>query len=761
MISKMTEVFDMPRSLLAIIRTEWPWWVAGGIFSFVLASVLMTGWPDGIWPELSFPYTYQGDGLSHSWLALRAIEGWIFDNPRSGYPFGSNFLDYPGSDSGNLLVLKLLGLLTGEYHSALNLFFLTSFFASFTTAFCTLRALNLSKALAVAAALLFTFLPFHFQRLGHLFYLWYFVTPIFFYLGFLIYHNKGFSGPGSLGVARIFLIIVAFFFLASFGVYYALFGVLVLATSAIAVFFRTTRAATLFLPFAAIAAIVFGVIINVAPNVVNRHINGGNPEVAVRSPAEAEVYGLKFMQLLLPRLGHRDEHLASLTDRYSKTYPLINENSTASLGLVGAAGFVGAFLLLVAGMAERRLDSRLSLFALFVLVLFLFGTIGGLGTVFSSIISSSIRGWNRISVFIAFGSIAIFFLALHIFVFRYFSESRAKVLTVIAALFFSFIGLYDQTVSACTTCNEQTKMAFERDREFVAAIERALPRGSAVYQLPYMPFPEVAPLNRLHTYDLSVGFLHSKELRWSYAGMKGRQGDLFYRALAQEPIEKQLDAIRRLGFAGIYIDRRGFEDNADLLIERLTLLLGNAPLLKRTDGEIVFFQLDVPQRVDLNGLSAIEIMRRAGYVIDRYGPRHSAKFSEGVDFTRLTWPEFIKDVQGVSGPEPWGRWSDARLDYGARFDFFSPLPTRFTLHLSARPFGRNGEQEILVKVGDQTHRVTLRTGDPEIRLPIVLTSDRVDSIEFIPQEPVSPKELGINDDVRKLGIGFVRMHFEE
>lgn len=758
---KMTVVFDRPRSLLAIIRTEWPWWVAGGAFCFVLASVLMTGWPNGIRPELSFPYTYQGDGLSHSWLALRAIEGWIFDNPRSGYPFGSNFLDYPGSDSGNLLVLKLLGLLTGEYHSALNLFFLTSFFASFTTAFCTLRTVSLSKALAAAAALLFTFLPFHFQRLGHLFYLWYFVTPIFFYLCFLTYYNKGFSGIRDLGVARFFLILSSFFFLASFGVYYALFGVLVLATSAIAVFFKTTRAATLFLPFAAIAGIVLGVLINVAPNVVNKHINGVNSEVAIRSPAEAEIYGLKLMQLLLPRLGHRDEHLASLTDRYSKTYPLINENSTSSLGLVGAAGFMGAFLLLLAGMAERRLDSRLSLLALLVFVLFLFGTIGGLGAAFSSIISSSIRGWNRISVFISFGSIAIFFFALQIFVSRYFSESRAKVFTVIAALFFSFIGLYDQTVSACMTCNEQTKMAFERDREFVAAIERALPPGSAIYQLPYMPFPEVAPLNRLHTYDLAVGFLHSKELRWSYAGMKGRQGDLFYRALAQEPIEKQLDVIRQLGFAGIYIDRRGFEDNADLLIERLTLLLGNPPSLARTDGEIVFFRLDAPQRVDLNGLSAVEIMRRAGYVIDRHGPRHSAKFSEGVDFTRLTWPEFIKDVQGVSGPEPWGRWSDARLDYGARFDFFSPLPTRFTLHLSARPFGRNGEQEILVKVGDQTHRVTLRTGDPEIRLPIVLTSDRVDSIEFIPQEPVSPKELGINDDVRKLGIGFVRMHFEE
>lgn len=749
------------RSFFEVFRSEWCWWLFGGVFSFILASILMSGWPAGILPNLSYPYTYQGDGLSHSWLTLRAIEGWVFENPRSGYPFGSNFLDYPGSDSGNLLILKVIGLLAGEYYYALNLFFLLSFSAVFVASFCTLRALDLSKVLAASAALLFAFLPFHFQRIGHLFYLWYFVVPIFFYLSFLFFYKASEFGFKSLGLRLYFLFFAALVCLASFGVYYALFGTVLLASSAVLAYAKTGRIASTFLPLATIGGLILGVLLNVAPNVINKKINGPNSEVAVRSPAEAEVYGLKLMQLVLPRLGHRDPRLASLSDLYSKHYPLINENSTASLGLVGAAGFMGSFLLLLAGMSGRKLDSRLAVLAVLMLVLFLFGTIGGFGSLFSAIISSSIRGWNRISVFIAFGAIAIFFIALQIFISRYFSPQRAKIVFVASALVFGGVGLYDQTVPACMPCNEQTKIAFNNEKHFVADIEKTLPVGSAVYQLPYMPFPEVAPLYRLHTYDLSVGFLHSKDLRWSYAGMKGREGDLFYRALAQEPIEKQLEVVRRMGFAGIYIDRRGFEDNADVLINRLSVLLGDKPLLTRADGQVVFFRLTSPSDVDLSGLNSSEIMKKAGYVVDKLGPRHPASLSDGIDFTRRTWPEFVRDVQGISGPEPWGRWSDASLAQGVRFDFFSPLPVRFTLVLSAQPFSRNGEQAIVVKVGDQTHRLTLRPGQQEVRLPIVLNSDQVDSIEFMAQDPVSPQELGLSGDTRKLGIGFIRLRFEE
>lgn len=757
MSNTMMEVFDRPRSILNIIRTEWQWWVTGGIFSFVLASILMTGWPSGLWPELTFPYTYAGDGISHSWITLRAIEGWIFDNPRSGYPFGSNFLDYPGSDSGNLLILKLLGLLTGEYHSALNLFFLGSFFASFTSAFCMLRTINLSKVLSVSAALLFTFLPFHFQRLGHLFYTWYFIVPIFFYLAFLIYQDKGLPKTSTLSIARIFLIIAAALLLASFGVYYALFGIIVLATSMAAVLIKTMQPKSLVLPLILIFGIILGVLFNVAPNLLNRHVNGFNSEVAVRSPAEAEIYGLKLMQLILPRTGHRDEHLASITDSYNKNYPLVNENTTASLGLVGAVGFMGAFLLVLAGMTQRKLDTRLSLLSLLIIVLFLFGTIGGFGAVFSLTVSPSIRGWNRISVFIAFASIAIFFIVFQIFLSRHSPAKGVKIVTVFAAIIIGFFGLYDQTISACTTCNTQTKIAFEHDRNFITSIEQSLPPGSAIYQLPYIPFPEHAPLHRLDNYSLLTGFLHSRELRWSSGGMKGRQGDIFYRELSQEPIEEQLKVIRKLGFSGIFIDRRGFNDNADQLIKQLTFLLGNGPLLKREDEEVVFFRLLPVHESDFSDLSAHEIMKTAGYVVDNNGTRYSSSLSEGIDFKRRTWPDFIKNVQGISGPEHWGRWSDARLGRSVRFDFFSPLPSNFTLQLDAIQFSKDGKQDVLIKIGGQSHRVSIDGELSTINVPVLLSDDKVDSIEFISMHPVSPRELGISADERLLGIGFISM----
>ena len=125
-------------SISKVFLNTWKWWLIGALICFELASVLMSGWPKGLLPDLKFPYIYKGDGLSHAWMAQRAIEGWIFENPRSGYPFGSNFMDYPGSDSGNLLIIKLLGLVTTDYHSALNLFFLLSFPTTFIASFCVL-----------------------------------------------------------------------------------------------------------------------------------------------------------------------------------------------------------------------------------------------------------------------------------------------------------------------------------------------------------------------------------------------------------------------------------------------------------------------------------------------------------------------------------------------------------------------------------------------------------------------------------------------
>lgn len=759
----MSDIKQKPSHFLAtttgtIRGAEWLYWCGGALLAFTVACFLMSG---GGLPILSTPFSYAGDGLFHSWMAQRVIEGWLFDNPRSGYPFGSVFLDYPGSDFASHLLLKVLGAAGGGFPAAMNLYFLLGFPVTLVVSYLVLRRLGLSVALALAGAFIFDFLPFHFLRLGHLFYTWYFVVPVFFYLGFCCFNSAGVAEPTPRpSVGKLALLIVGLIAVASFGVYNALFGIIVLAVAGIA----GAMAHKSFRPlwWAAICGVIVtvGVLLNVLPNIVYRDIHGANPEVAQRSPAEAEIYGLKLTQLIIPRLGHRSERLADITSKYNRGTPLSNENVTATLGMIGAAGLLVLFTALVVRVADGRSDDRLSLLALLVLVLFLFGTVGGFGSLFANIVSPAIRGWNRISVFIGFAAIAGFLILLQAIVQNYFNPQRGRIVLAIVAAMLAVLAFYDQTTPACPSCNEQTQRDFENDRAFVQAIEGQLAPGAAVYQLPYMPFPEAPTLHKLPEYGLTVGFLHSKALHWSHGGMKGRSGDLFFRSLAQEPIERQIEVIRKLGFSGIYIDRRGYSDKGEEIVAQLTAALGYGPTVEHAAHKLVFFPLRESAQVQLEGLSADEIMRKAGYFADRLGKRYPASLAEGIDFTQSTWPDFVRDARGISAPEPWGRWSDANIDKVVRFEFFSPLPAKFTLVLSAQPFGRNGEQAVVVRIGGQNHSVVLRGGTSETRLPIVLNDHRADAIEFIPQNPVSPQQLGMNGDARKLGIGFVRLRLE-
>jgi len=747
-------------SISKVFLNTWKWWLIGALICFELASVIMSGWPKGLLPDLKFPYIYKGDGLSHAWMAQRAIEGWIFENPRSGYPFGSNFMDYPGSDSGNLLILKLLGLVTTDYHSALNLFFLLSFPTTFIASFCVLVSIGLNKTLSFSASFLFAFQSFHFTRLEHVFYLWYFVIPLFYYVGFRIFFDPSLGNKLPKKIWTLTFILLCFIGLASFGVYYAIFGMIILSTATLASWARNGIFNSTYPGLVAIVFIIVGVMVNIGPNILNKKINGPNPEVAIRSSVEAEIYGLKFMQLIMPTSEHRNTKLAAISDNYYNTAPLVNENHMASIGLIGSIGYFILSFFLIAKLSSSNVDERMSFLSLLIFILFMFGTIGGLGSLFSSTISSSIRGWNRISIFIAFGCLAGTFLFIQILINRYFYKNQISISTIFALVLCVF-GLYDQTAKANVNLNLQTKKAFLQDRTFVQQIESSLPKGSAIYQLPYLKFPEGEPVNRVQIYDLVSGFIHSKNLKWSFGGMKGREGDLFYRALSIEPIERQLEVIKQLGFGGIYIDRRGYLDSANSLIEKLTLLLKTPPTITREDGEIIFLKIDPAQNVDLTNLTSIQIIKKFYPVFDKFGARYPASYSEGIDFTRPNWPEFLRSIVGLSWLDPWGRWSDANLSPTVKFNFFNPFPNKFTLILKAKPF-YGADQEFLFRINDQEYRYKMPYDIQEYRINVDLKNKPTDYFEFIHLNPISPRQItGEGNDIRRLGIGFISLRIEE
>jgi phosphoglycerol transferase len=139
-------------------------------------------------------------------------------------------------------------------------------------------------------------------------------------------------------------------------------------------------------------------------------------------------------------------------------------------------------------------------------------------------------------------------------------------------------------------------------------------------------------------------------------------------------------------------------------------------------------------------------------------PRHAATLAEGIDFTKPGFPEFIKEVQGMSGPEPWGRWTDANLGPGARFRFDKPLPKAFTVELRAQGLGPNAYQPVKIRVGGQEKSLTLGNPPKEQYRVAFSGVENADVIEIVPPAPILPREVTPqNADPRRLGIGITSL----
>lgn len=604
------------RSVWAAFLPEWKLWLPFSILTFFLASLLMSGWPNGLIPNLQYPYIYGGDGLASLALVKKGIEGvWFFFNNRLGFPFGSNTLDYPIPDTGSLILLKTLGTFVDSPQAVFNLFFLLGFPVVFIFSYVFFRAIGLFRPFSVSAALLFTFLPFHIERLGHVFFTWYFVVPIFFYFGFRVFSQRPVYLFGKYGWRRIALSLLALLVAASFGVYYAFFGCLLVSVAALAGAVKHRSHRSLFLGGSVLVIVFFGFLLNTAPSIAYRLSATNAGKVAKRGAAESEVYGLKLTQMLLPHQNHRVRFLRKMAAGYARKFPLVNENATAALGLVGACGLISLLSIAFVAMSGRVVDPRLAFLGIVTLFLFLFSTIGGFSTLFSLLISPQLRGWNRVSVFIGFGSITAIFLLTQIWVLRFFSKPRIKRVILFLASALGVFGFFEQTNTVPVAAADSIRRQFESDRTFFMRVEQLLPAGSAIYQLPYMAFPEVPPIHKLGDYELLVGFLHSASLRWSYGGIKKGRGDVFFCTLSSESLEKQIETVRKLGFAGVYVDRRGFQDGARETEIKLRQILGSGPHIISDDGNALFFMIPNPI-VQVDAMSSIyDIYEESGLAI--------------------------------------------------------------------------------------------------------------------------------------------------
>jgi phosphoglycerol transferase len=794
-------MISTPLSIVA--KTEWRIWLTLAVVSFLGASLLMSGWPKGLSPELITPFSYSGDGMAYLWNVQRVIEGaWYFENERSGFPFGSNHLDYPTSDTGSYLALKLLGLAFHTAIAALNLYYLLGFSFCAVAGYLVSRSLGITRHFSIVVALIYAFTSFHFGRLGHLFFTWYFVAPLFFYVGFRLFSKQLIFVDDVHGLATKFANAVALLFLASFGVYYALFGcvVMVLCTAMAATLHRSWR--HLCEGLLALGFIVLGVLINVLPSLIHIFRNGENREGVNRLAAESELYALKITQLLLPRGDHRLDAFFEFASRYSSSFPLVTENISASLGVLGSLGFlllVGIVLIApffyykTDGLASDNktfsIQLRFQVLAALSLGLVLMATLGGFSSLFAMIVSSSIRAWNRVSIFIAFLSVVAFLMAMDLLISKYAKTTFLKIAGIVIAGTILVLGILDQTVKPCHSCQLANTELVKNDKAFIQAIEKTLPKNSAIYQLPYMAYSDNGPVNNLGSYDQARGHLHSAHLKWSFGGMRGREGDWFYRKLALLPLNEQVTIVSAMGFAGIYIDRRGYLDAIPEKDKRCAPFLTSQALrLKNNCITITEVEHDISAAIDTSAdlqklvskdqqlsflplktlaITSATLMQANAYLlpigfklVNGIPVQVEGGFETPIDL-RVDDPDlpvYIGGVTGLAGISiengiRVGRWSDALTAKRVTIWIAKPLPKKFTLHIRAHAAGLNVGKPMQIKIGKQTKDIFFGS-EFETKSVSFEVDAPVYKIEFKPADPFSPSRRWGYGDTNLIAILF-------
>jgi hypothetical protein len=542
-----------------------------------------------------------------------AETGWYTENPWLGAPGVMKLYDFPINETGLMLGIKLLIALAGDPFLAANLYFLITFITAAVASLFVLRAIGVDRQVAVTGSLLFAFVPYHFWRGPfHPFASTYYTIPLLTMValslcsGEPLFFRRDTSGRLRWNWSwRVSLSVVISCILASIsGPYYAFFGTfLILTGGAIGVVRRPSVDRVL--DVLAAAGLISGFFAaQLVPNALYSLREGTNPTPLKREVGYYYPYSLRIVNLLRPVPGHRVGWLNhALPAERTKSPPdlawLYNETNEAEVSSpLGALGAIGFLTLIVTALAAPfgllRGKPILGDLAQLNLATLLLGLNGGFGELVAIYVTTMIRCYNRISIFIGFFSLAALALVLSrgrraVQSAPVTSPGRARWGCLVVLWSVTVLGLLDQVPRLLVPDHARDAAAFQSDKEFIGQVEESLPPGSMIFQLPQHTFPEFGRRFQMYDYSHFRGYLHSHQLRWSYGALRGREAEVHGLLALQSP-PKLVDTLITAGFRGVYINRSGYEGGGSELIRAMLRKVPQEPITNR-DGSLLFFRL--------------------------------------------------------------------------------------------------------------------------------------------------------------------------
>ena len=288
-------------------------------------SALITAWLFKIWDiPLRLPFLYQRDGIAQVAEVKGIIEnGWYQYNPRVGWPIGYDHHDFPiGSDNLHYVALKVMGWFSHDPVLVINAYYLLSFVLVALSAFYVIRYLGVSRRFAFVAAMLYTFLPYHFLRgTWHLMLAAYYMVPVACLFTILVWRKappffRAVDEDGDDGKVRFewkrwstLWLVLGCLAIASTDVYYAAFCIVLMLSAGFLQLVTVRNWRSLVSGLALTAIIGVGLVINLSPSLLYWRDHGTNDAVVQRTVAESDFYALAADPDAEPdpRLPHRQD----------------------------------------------------------------------------------------------------------------------------------------------------------------------------------------------------------------------------------------------------------------------------------------------------------------------------------------------------------------------------------------------------------------------------------------------------------------------
>ena len=233
------------------------------------------------------------------------------------------------------------------------------------------------------------------------------------------------------------------------------------------------------------------------------------------------------------------------------------------MGLIGLVWLAVEFGLRALNL--RKSPRRLPSHAPLCLWVILYSAIGGVNCVVGLVFGILyFRGSNRYSIFIS--AIVLFFLVSRLSrAVRGWNRGASCALAATVA----GVGLLDQLPPPSKEDTQAAAKTVHNDQRFCQALERTLPPGAMVFQLPLMNFIDGDPIRGMLSYEHVRPYLWTKHLRFSSGSVQGRPRENWQEQVAAMPITQAAKQLERYGFAGLYFNRKAYEDGAEALLKDL------------------------------------------------------------------------------------------------------------------------------------------------------------------------------------------------